>query len=175
MPHFPKPFYKKKRRRWYVEIDRIQHNLGPDKDQAFERYHELMASARPPETKPEVPPQSVLALIDKFLGWCEKNRAPDTYRWYKDRLEVFACDGLPSETLTVDALKPYMLQEWIDGMDGVVDGTRRNYCRAVQRVMSWAEKLGYIDRSPMTGCQRGLPGAFVTGNNNSYILSGILT
>jgi hypothetical protein len=44
MPHFPKPFFKKARRSWYVEIDRKQHNLGVDKDQAFERYHELMRS-----------------------------------------------------------------------------------------------------------------------------------
>jgi hypothetical protein len=46
MPHFPKPFFKKNRRLWYVEIDRRQHNLGPDKDEAFRQYHQLMT--RPP-------------------------------------------------------------------------------------------------------------------------------
>lgn len=37
MPHFPKPFFKERRGIWYVEIDRKQYNLGPDKDQAFEQ------------------------------------------------------------------------------------------------------------------------------------------
>jgi hypothetical protein len=35
MPHFPKPFFKKSRGVWYVEIDRHQYNLGPDRDEAF--------------------------------------------------------------------------------------------------------------------------------------------
>ncbi len=28
MPHSPYPFFKQKRNRWYVEIDRVQHLLG---------------------------------------------------------------------------------------------------------------------------------------------------
>ena len=43
MPHFPKPFYRKSRGRWYVEIGGKQVNLGPEKEAAFRRYHELMA------------------------------------------------------------------------------------------------------------------------------------
>ena len=46
MPHLPKPFFKKSRGAWYVEIDGTQHNLGPDKDKAFRRYHQLMAQPR---------------------------------------------------------------------------------------------------------------------------------
>ena len=30
-----------------------------------------------------------MVIVDEFLDWCEKHRAPDTYRWYKDRLESF--------------------------------------------------------------------------------------
>ena len=43
MPHFPKPFFRTGRGVWYVEIDRRQINLGPDRDEAFRHYHELMA------------------------------------------------------------------------------------------------------------------------------------
>ena len=32
MAHFPKPFFKKSRRKWYVEVDRNQVNLGADRD-----------------------------------------------------------------------------------------------------------------------------------------------
>ena len=44
MAHFPKPFFKKARGIWYVEINRKQVNLGPDKDEAFRQYHQLMGS-----------------------------------------------------------------------------------------------------------------------------------
>src|SRR4051794_27241606 len=42
MPHFPKPFFRKPRNRWAVEIDGKQFNLGPDEEEAFRRYYELM-------------------------------------------------------------------------------------------------------------------------------------
>ena len=31
MSHHPKPWYRKSRNVWYVEIDGKQHNLGPDR------------------------------------------------------------------------------------------------------------------------------------------------
>jgi integrase/recombinase XerD len=42
MAHFPKPFFKKARSAWYVQLDGKQIKLAPDKDLAFERYHQLM-------------------------------------------------------------------------------------------------------------------------------------
>jgi hypothetical protein len=41
MSHFPKPFFKKARGLWYVEIDRKQINLGGDRDEAYRQYHQL--------------------------------------------------------------------------------------------------------------------------------------
>ncbi len=43
MPRFPKPFFKKSHRCWYVELDGKQVRLGPDEAAAHKRYHELMA------------------------------------------------------------------------------------------------------------------------------------
>jgi integrase/recombinase XerD len=43
MPHFPKPFFKKSRGVWYIEVGRKQVDLGPDRKEAFRRYHALMA------------------------------------------------------------------------------------------------------------------------------------
>lgn len=42
MPRFPKPWFRKDRSSWYVQLDRKQHNLGPDRERAFRRYHDLM-------------------------------------------------------------------------------------------------------------------------------------
>ncbi|MDM4017550.1 hypothetical protein [Roseiconus lacunae] len=85
MPHFPKPFFKKARGVWYVEIDRKQVNLGPDKEEAFRQYHQLMSQPREQSASPE----SLIAIIDAFLEWTQNNRATDTYEWYRYRLQRF--------------------------------------------------------------------------------------
>jgi integrase len=143
MPHFPKPFFKKGRGVWYVEIDRKQVNLGSDKDEAFRRYHQLMSQPQPKY----VAADSVLGVVDAYLEWCSKHRAPDTYRWYRYRLQEFARHIDP--TLTVAQLRPFHVQQWIDAREGWADGSRRNAIRAVKRVFKWSEEQGYIDRSPV--------------------------
>lgn len=54
MAHYPKPFFKKARRLWYVEINRKQINLGPDREAAFQQYHQLMARPRESHSTREV-------------------------------------------------------------------------------------------------------------------------
>lgn len=149
MPHYPKPFFRKNRRLWYVQIDGKQHNLGPDRDKAFELYFTMMQQ---PKESPQVVGESVLALIDQYLDWCQKHRAPDTFEWYRWRLQLF-CDSIP-DNLTVADLKPYHVQEWIDSQTTWCSGSKRNGCKAVQRAMRWSEQQGYIDRSPIAHMQK---------------------
>ncbi len=134
---FPKPWYRKSRRAWFVTLDGQQIKLGTTKDEALRRYHDLMAQP----AKRVVPSGSLLAIIDAFLDWCQKHRAPDTYEWYRSRLELFA---QKHPDLRAADLRPFHVQQWIDAMD-VSSGTKRNYCRAVKRCMRWAKKQGHID------------------------------
>lgn len=80
---FPKPWYRPKRGVWCVTIDGTQHKLGSDREKALERYHALMLQPRPKKVTAE----SVVAVIDAFLDWCQKHRAADTYHWYRGRLQ----------------------------------------------------------------------------------------
>ena len=41
MPHYPKPFFRESRQLWYVQLNGRQINLGPNRDAAFTRYHDL--------------------------------------------------------------------------------------------------------------------------------------
>ncbi len=68
---FAKPWYRADRSAWFVTVDGKQTNLGPDKDEAFRRYHAMMLQPRP---KPVVS-GSVAAIVDAFLDWCEKHRS----------------------------------------------------------------------------------------------------
>jgi hypothetical protein len=77
MARFRTPFFRAPRDLWYVQLDGHQINLGPDKDAAFTRWHELTAA---PKAAPPLPAERlVLVVVDDFLGWCQQHRAPDTY------------------------------------------------------------------------------------------------
>jgi hypothetical protein len=106
MPQYPKPFFRAPRGLWYVQLDGKQINLGPDRDEAFRRYHDLMARRR---DEPGAPVgDSVLAILDAYLGWCQEHRARRTYDWYRDYLQSFG-RAIPRD-LTVDRLKPFHVQ-----------------------------------------------------------------
>ncbi len=141
MPHFPKPFFKKGRGVWYVEINRKQHNLGADKDEAFRLYHQLMGQPR----EQKISPESLAAIIDAFLEWVERNRSPETYEWYRYRLQRFI-DRYPE--MRAMELRPFHVETWADNYPISVT-TRRNYLRSVKRCMKWAKRQGYIDRNPI--------------------------
>lgn len=134
---FPKPWHRKVRG-WFVTLDGQQIKLGNNKADALKRYQEIMAQ---PKKAVVVSSDSILAIIDTFLDWCHKHRAPDTYEWYRYRLERFA-KRYPN--LSVADLRPFHVQEWIDEMP-LSSGSKRNFCRAIKRCMRWAKRQGYVD------------------------------
>jgi len=141
MPHFPKPYFRPSRRCWYVQSQGHETNLGPDRDAAFLRYHELMQ--RPHQAPPS---DGLVTLNDAFLEWCQKNRAPRTYDWYKGHLQCFA-DSIPA-SLTVGQLRPFHVQQWVDAKPWA-DGMKRGAIVAVQRALNWAVEMGYVTQSPL--------------------------
>lgn len=163
MPLFRKPFFRASRGLWYVEISRgKQVNLGKDKDAAFARYHDLMAGAgqasqgQPEPESGDVAPNLVVVLVDRFLDWCQKHRAADTYRWYRDRLQLF-CTAVP-HGLTIAQLRNYHVQQWVDSFESLSPGSKRNHCRAVQRAMRWAARQGYVEVSPIAHLEKPAAG-----------------
>jgi integrase len=141
VPHYPKPFFKKARRCWYVEIDRRQVKLGPDRDEAFRTYHQLMAEPK----KKQVAGGSLAAIVDAFLEWSQQNRSPDTYEWYRYRLERFVRQY---PDLRVTELRPYHVETWAASYN-LSRTSRRNYLRSVKRCLKWARRQGYIDVDPI--------------------------
>ena len=66
MARHPRPWFRKSRRTWYVEIDGKQHNLGTDREQAFERYYRLMSQ---PGGQPQVSGDSISGILDANPDW----------------------------------------------------------------------------------------------------------
>ena len=149
MSHYPKPFFKKARGLWYVEINRKQINLGPDREEAFRQYHQLMTRPREQPVSPEM----LASIIDAYLDWVQKNRAAETYEWYRYRLQRFVTKY---PEMRVAALRPFHVQQWVDGFVLAVT-SRRNYFRSIKTCLGWAVKQGYIERSPIESLE--VPGA----------------
>jgi integrase len=174
MPHYPKPFFRKSRGLWYVQLERRQINLGPDRDAAFEQYRDLMATpaARPATVLPASAGQLVVVLCDKFLDWVERHRSPGTYQWYWWRLQSFA-RRYPD--LTIENLKPFHVQEWVDAQN-IAPTTQRNCIRAVKRSIKWAHRQGYIELNPLSEMEA--PSAerrevLITDNEYALLLDAI--
>lgn len=155
---FPKPWFRPSRGLWYVTFEGRQHNLGADRDAAFLHYKELITRPKEVVTCGD----SLLVLFDAFLEWTNKNRALGTYDWYHDRLKWFAQftpvdRSFEVKKLLTNELKPYHVQKWIDSKE-CSDGHKRGCITAVKRAMSWAEKMGYIDRNPIARMEKPSPG-----------------
>ncbi len=142
MAKTPKPWFRKSRG-WFVTIGGKQHNLGRDKKAAFQEYYRLMQ--RSPERQ-RVSGASMAAIIDDFLEYLSKNRAPDTYRWYRDLLQKFIAFHAD---LRVDDIRPFHVQRWVDGYPHLSKTSRRNHMRSVKRCVKWAVTQGYLDRNPL--------------------------
>lgn len=91
MARQPKPWFRENRQAWFVTIGGCRHNLGPNKKAAFDRFYALMRQLK--ESK-QVASTAFAATADAFLDWVKTNRAEDTYKWYRYRLEQFSWERL---------------------------------------------------------------------------------
>lgn len=147
MPHFPKPFFKASRGRWYVQFGPKQHNLGPDEEVAFERYADLKRQ------NPQEGEDLTLAvgLMDAFLSWVEKNSAARTFEWYQRHCQKFTASLPPG--LTVSELKKHHLTACLAELEQS-SATKNGLCRAVMRSFKWAEDEQHIAKSPLAGFKK---------------------
>ncbi len=139
----PKPFFRKFTKTWYVQIGKNQINLGQDKEEAFQKYHEIMAS----RGLAKIRFKKVAELFDTFLGWVEKNRAAGTYYNSKHYLTLFAQRLGPA--FTIAKLEGIHVTQWIESNPGWSPSTGNDAVSIVQRAFNWAVKRGHLPVSPV--------------------------
>lgn len=148
-----KPWYREKRKTWYAEIGGVQHNLGPDKEAALTRFHELTAEERkrkPGEVKVEAEVPTVADIFQKFLDWCEKHRSQKTYLWCRFRIRAFIKHAKGKVVnQPFDTLKPFHVVEWSDKDPDWSPTYKHGMIAGIQRPFNWACKMGHIDKSPI--------------------------
>jgi integrase len=163
MPHYPRPFFKASRGRWYLQIGPKQFNLGPDEDEAFKKYHEIMrqhADGVLPEATSQPDALTAVELFDKFLDACRKDSAPRTYESYRDRLQFFVRHLKEKKRLSLaaDDLRPFHVLEWLDSHESWNPGMRRGAIQSVQRAYNWAVEVGLVKESPVKAMRKPPPG-----------------
>ena len=118
---FPKPFFRKSKGAWYVQLGKRQISLGKDREEAFRRYRELLLheQGKSPE---RTGPLTAAQVCDLFLEWSKKHNEQKTYEWYLAFLQGF-CDlhgGRKAEELI-----PFHVTTWLDSEKGWGEATRR--------------------------------------------------
>lgn len=146
MPHFPKPFFRKNRGLWYVQINGKQISLGAEKAAAFEEYHRLMAiRSKPGESLSSDPLVSVLSA--RMLHEYERTR-PKSVEWYRTHLAILVKE-IPD--LPVSKLKPHHVLGAVRELAG---GTTRGVIVSIRRVMLWSIEQGFIEKDPLKTLKR---------------------
>jgi integrase len=149
-----KPFFRAQTQSWYYKDGNKFVPLGKDKAEAEREWHRRMAG------QAEVTPTTTVGVIlDKFLAWCGKNKAPATKDWYANYLESlreFQPAGLADKigALPWSNLKPYHVDQWIsDHCTGLGNNSKNAAARCALRVFNWALKFGYVTCNPIVGIE----------------------
>ena len=171
------PWYWKERSGWFVIVngqrqflgDHPPHSHPPRKkngkwvlpESIRTAFHTLMVTPAkappPPTTSAEDDGTSVAEVIEKYLAWCQQERAPRTYEWYTNHLQSFV-ETLPDpKTFPVDSLKPHHVDSWVKSHPTWGAMHRRGGISAVQRAFSWAEKMGHLLKSPIRYIEKPAP------------------
>ena len=148
MAKFPKPYFRKQRQVWAVQIGGRQISLGTDRKEAFAEYHRLMASEGRPVVASKV---TAHELCDLFLDHVQRHKAAATYEWYKNFLQSFS-----DHQGRVEAKKvlPLHVSAWLDAHESWGQSTRRGAITAVKRCWAWATEEGRLAANPLAKIRR---------------------
>ena len=141
----PKPYRRGQTGSWYVQLGKKQILLGRDKEEAFRKYHELMAD----RGRATVTYRTVAPLLDDYLAWLKKNRSEATYDKARRYLSCF-CQHI-GNGFQISRLEPSLVMLWIEAWadERPSTATQHSLISLVQRAFNWAVKRGHLARSPV--------------------------
>jgi integrase len=149
----PKPFYRKARKCWYVELDRKQIRLSPNKQEAYTEYYRLMLARGPRDEDLKDPRVTVVGLCQRFIAWQKENSKDSTYWFYAVPLESFT--GFLGGDKQVRDLTPDDVERWLVKLYPKAGKSyKHNLIRAAKRPFAWAKKKRYISTNPLADVEQ---------------------
>lgn len=162
MARKPSPWYREERNEWCVTVGGKHHRLGEHPAAApkpkrgkrgwnaprevLDAFYKLMRGDNRPQDA-----DSVVAVLDDFLTWCQENRAGRTYDRYQEFIQDFVRDH---GRLNVSALTTAHVTAWLNGRPTWNTTTKRNAITALQRGFNWAAKNRGLSKNPIRGMEK---------------------
>ncbi len=138
----PKPFFRKFTQSWYVTLKGTQIPLGKNEEQAWQKYHEMMAK----QDQIIDGFGTVSELFDGYLDWLEQKRSQATYSKARHYLSLFVTHiGVGMRVATI---RGRHVSQWLDTKSWTPT-TQNDAASLIQRAFNWAVKFEYLDRSPV--------------------------
>jgi integrase len=147
MPRKPKPYFRKQTQTWYFSTGGKQFSLGKDRDDAFQKFYEMMAD--PADLA--VSTDTLYELSQVYLDWVQANRKEVTYDKHKHYLASFI--GSVGKRLKPIGLKPFHLTKWTN-KDSWNSSSRHDAISIVGRMLNWAVREGHLASNPIQGIKK---------------------
>ncbi|MDR3635702.1 MAG: tyrosine-type recombinase/integrase [Isosphaeraceae bacterium] len=145
-----KPWYRKDRDAWYVEIDGRQRKLADGKSsqtEAYRRYLELKPDPKNPTTA-RLTSKEVAGL---FLKHAKANLKPKTHRWYAMFLDRFTAT---IGHMDANEIKPMHITDFLDDNPQWNPTSRRGAITSIKRAWNWAHEEGRITLNQIAKVKR---------------------
>lgn len=139
-----KPWFREARGQWYVQHKGRQVPLGPEKEEAHRRWHNLMALSGV-NTAGDANPFQIIA--DEFLDWIKRNKKAKTYKTYRHHLEAFCS---VHGKVAVRDLKPHHVDGVLKQHPDWTKSTIRGFMVCVSTTLNWSARLGYTTHNPLS-------------------------
>lgn len=144
-----KPWWWEERQGYYAFVRGARLRLGDTKKQADDELKRLL------KQEPQQPTDrtSLAILLDDFLDFVKENRAPKTFRGYRDFCESFLTKY---PRLTIDELSPGHVTEWLKGQSSWNSTTKRGAITCLQRALNWSKKNNGLKVNVLAGMEKPL-------------------
>jgi hypothetical protein len=146
----PQPWFRKSTQSWYVCIGGRQIPLGKDRDEAFRKFHGMMADRRPDLAGAD-PELRVGQLVNVFLADAQRRLKPNTLRITKAFLDSFA---VQFGKLRVPEVKRLHVEAWVRAHPRWSETTENLAKTRLVTMFNFAVEQGLIDRNPIKAIRK---------------------
>ena len=147
----PKPFFRKDRKTWYVQIAGVQHNIGKTKKDADANYKRILQtnglSEGPSRTK-------LHDLIDEYWAWYEREKSASSIETRRPILQTFR-DQTPD--MLAEEVRPFHVDKWISRSKAKAADTISGRITLISGMFNWGIRMGLVKANPIANMPRPTP------------------
>ena len=138
----PKPFKRRSKKSYYLQLGKRQISLGKNRKEAFTKWRQLLVANGLSTGMCE----KVQDLADQFLEWASKHTAEVTYDYYRKYVEDFAAKFGRAyiDKLTIDEV-----EHWLDAHPTWNSPSRRAAIISIKRCFSWGVERQIVLINPI--------------------------